>query len=47
MPPYGIGVTLIAGFTDTVENTRAALAEQGFGIFNRDRCRRHHESRTT
>lgn len=32
MPDYGISVTLTASFADTVERTRAALAEQGFGI---------------
>ena len=32
MSSYGIGITLTAGFAETVERTRAALAEQGFGI---------------
>jgi uncharacterized protein (DUF302 family) len=32
MPDYTFGVTLDAGFTDTVQRTRAALAEQGFGV---------------
>lgn len=32
MSDYGISATLTAGFADTVERTRAALAEQGFGI---------------
>ena len=32
MSSYGIGITLDAGFAETVERTRAALAEQGFGI---------------
>jgi hypothetical protein len=32
MSDYGISATPTAGFADTVERTRAALAEQGFGI---------------
>ncbi len=32
MSDYGISTTLTTGFTGTVERTRAALAEQGFGI---------------
>jgi uncharacterized protein (DUF302 family) len=32
MPDYGISITLQTGFAETVERTRAALAEQGFGI---------------
>lgn len=32
MSDYGMSTTLVAGFADTVERTRAALAEQGFGI---------------
>ena len=32
MSDYGISVTLPAGFADTVQRTRAALAEQGFGV---------------
>jgi uncharacterized protein (DUF302 family) len=32
MPDYALTTTLEAGFTDTVEATRAALAEQGFGV---------------
>lgn len=32
MSDYGISVTLRAGFADSVERTRAALAEQGFGV---------------
>ena len=32
MPDYGISITLEAGFTETVERTRTALAEQGFGV---------------
>lgn len=32
MSDYGISTTLTTGFTDAVERTRAALAEQGFGI---------------
>jgi len=32
MSDYTFGVTLDAGFTDTVQRTRAALAEQGFGV---------------
>jgi uncharacterized protein (DUF302 family) len=32
MPDYGISVTLETGFTETVQRTRAALAEQGFGV---------------
>jgi len=32
MSDYGISITLDTGFTDTVEHTRAALAEQGFGV---------------
>ena len=32
MSDYGISVTLTAGFADTVERTRAVLAEQGFGV---------------
>lgn len=32
MPDYALTTTLNACFTDTVEATRAALAEQGFGV---------------
>jgi len=32
MPDYGISITLGAGFSDSVARTRAALAEQGFGV---------------
>jgi uncharacterized protein (DUF302 family) len=32
MSDYGISTTVTAGFTDTVQHTRAVLAEQGFGI---------------
>jgi uncharacterized protein (DUF302 family) len=32
MSEYGIRVTLASGFTESVERTRAALAEQGFGV---------------
>jgi uncharacterized protein (DUF302 family) len=32
MSEYGISVTLASGFTESVERTRAALAEQGFGV---------------
>lgn len=32
MSEYGISVTLAASFTESVERTRAALAEQGFGV---------------
>ena len=32
MPDYGISITLETGFTETVERTRTALAEQGFGV---------------
>lgn len=32
MSDYGISTTVNAGFADTVERTRAALAAQGFGI---------------
>lgn len=32
MSDYTFGVTLDAGFADTVQRTRAALAEQGFGV---------------
>lgn len=32
MPEYALTITLDRGFTDTVDATRAALAEQGFGI---------------
>ncbi|HEY8826631.1 MAG TPA: DUF302 domain-containing protein [Jatrophihabitantaceae bacterium] len=32
MPDYGISITLEAGFTDGVARTRAALADQGFGV---------------
>lgn len=32
MADYAITVTRTAGFADTVEATRAALAEQGFGV---------------
>jgi uncharacterized protein (DUF302 family) len=32
MSDYGISGTLNTSFADTVERTRAALAEQGFGI---------------
>ena len=32
MSDYGISATLDAGFAETVERTRSALAEQGFGI---------------
>lgn len=32
MTEYGISITLPTAFTEAVESTRAALAEQGFGI---------------
>jgi len=32
MSDYGISTTVNAGFAEAVERTRAALAEQGFGI---------------
>lgn len=32
MADYGIGTTVQAGFADSVEQARTALAEQGFGI---------------
>jgi uncharacterized protein (DUF302 family) len=32
MSEYGISVTLASGFAESVERTRAALAEQGFGV---------------
>jgi uncharacterized protein (DUF302 family) len=32
MADYALAVTLDSGFTATVEATRAALAEQGFGV---------------
>lgn len=32
MTDYALTTTLEAGFSDTVEATRAALAEQGFGV---------------
>jgi uncharacterized protein (DUF302 family) len=32
MPAYGMSVTLATGYADAVERTRAALAEQGFGV---------------
>ncbi len=32
MTDYGISTTLTASFADTVQRTRTALAEQGFGI---------------
>jgi uncharacterized protein (DUF302 family) len=32
MSDYGMSVTLDAGFDDSVARTRAALAEQGFGV---------------
>jgi uncharacterized protein (DUF302 family) len=32
MTDYALTTTLKAGFTDTVDATRAALAEQGFGV---------------
>ncbi len=32
MSDYGMSVTLEAGYADAVERTRAALAEQGFGV---------------
>jgi uncharacterized protein (DUF302 family) len=32
MSDYGMSVTLEAGFADSVERTRAALAAQGFGV---------------
>ena len=32
MSDYGITVTLNTGYPDAVERTRAALAEQGFGV---------------
>jgi len=32
MVDYGISVTLDTGFEDTVQRTRAVLAEQGFGV---------------
>ena len=32
MSDYGMSVTLDAGFADSVERTRTALADQGFGV---------------
>jgi uncharacterized protein (DUF302 family) len=32
MTEYAISVTLEAGYSESVERTRAALAEQGFGV---------------
>jgi len=32
MTDYGISITLDTGFADAVERTRAALADQGFGV---------------
>ncbi len=32
MSTYGISITLEAGYAESVERTRAALAEQGFGV---------------
>lgn len=32
MPAYALRATLDTGFADAVERTRAALAEQGFGV---------------
>ena len=32
MTSYGLSVTLRAGYADTVERARAALADQGFGV---------------
>lgn len=32
MANYGMSVTLHGGFTETVDRTRAALAEEGFGV---------------
>ena len=32
MTSYGLSVTLQAGYADTVERARAALADQGFGV---------------
>jgi uncharacterized protein (DUF302 family) len=32
MSAYGLSVTLEAGYADSVERTRTALAEQGFGV---------------
>ncbi len=32
MSSYGISVTLEAGYAESVERTRAALAQQGFGV---------------
>lgn len=32
MTDYGISITLESAFADAVERTRAALAEQGFGV---------------
>ena len=32
MTTYALSVTLEAGYADSVERTRAALAEQGFGV---------------
>jgi uncharacterized protein (DUF302 family) len=32
MPDYAITVTLEAGFAESVERTRVALADQGFGV---------------
>jgi uncharacterized protein (DUF302 family) len=32
MTTYAIATTLEAGYTETVERTRGALAEQGFGV---------------
>ena len=34
MPDYGISVTLETGFTETVEHTRTALAEQGSNTYS-------------
>ena len=32
MPEYGIGITIDIGFPEAVDEARAALAEQGFGV---------------
>ena len=32
MPEYAISITIDTGFAEAVERTRAALAEQGFGV---------------
>ena len=32
MPDYGLAVTVPTGYADAVDRTRAALAEQGFGV---------------